>query len=130
VGRYLDKNLIKFELDQMTLIRDVIFILDDQQLIKEMKITELTPGIRGVSVEGKIESIAEPRTVNLRAGGTARVADAVITDDSGSIKLSLWDDQIDMVQEGDAVVIENGYTQAFRGDNSLNIGRYGKLRKV
>jgi replication factor A1 len=44
--------------------------------------------------------------------------------------LSLWDDQIDMVQEGDMVIIENGYTQAFRGDNSLNIGRYGKLRKV
>jgi replication factor A1 len=35
-----------------------------------------------------------------------------------------------MVQEGDTVVIENGYTQAFRGDNSLNIGRYGKLRKA
>jgi replication factor A1 len=114
----------------MTMIPDVIFILDEQQLVKEMKITELTPGIRGVSVEGKIESIAEPRTVNLRAGGTARVADAVITDDSGSIKLSLWDDQIDMVQEGDTVIIENGYTQAFRGDNSLNIGRYGKLRKA
>lgn len=39
-------------------------------------------------------------------------------------------DQIDMVQEGDTVIIENGYTQAFRGDNSLNIGRYGKLRKA
>ena len=114
----------------MVLVSDVIFILDDPQLNKEMKIAELTPGIRGVSVEGKIESIAEPRTVNLRGGGTARVADAVITDDSGSIKLSLWDDQIDMVQEGDMVVIENGYTQAFRGDNSLNIGRYGKLKKV
>jgi replication factor A1 len=95
-----------------------------------MKIDELAPGVRGVTVEGKIDRIEEPRTVNLRAGGTARVADATITDDSGSIKLSLWDDQIEMVKEGDMVVIENGYTQAFRGENSLNIGRYGKLRKI
>ena len=59
-----------------------------------MKITELKPGMRGVSVEGKIESITEPRTVNLRTGGTAQVADAIISDETGQIKLSLWDDQI------------------------------------
>jgi hypothetical protein len=41
----------------------------------------------------------------------------------------LWDDQINMVSEGDVISIENGYTQAFRGENSLNIGRYGKLTK-
>jgi replication factor A1 len=39
----------------------------------------------------------------------------------------LWDDQIKMIKEGDKILIENGYTQAFRGENSLNIGRYGKL---
>ena len=44
-----------------------------------MKITDLKPGMRGVSVEGKIESITEPRTVNLRTGGTAQVADAIIS---------------------------------------------------
>ena len=44
--------------------------------------------------------------------------------------LSLWNDQINMVTEGDEVTIENGYTQSFRGENSLNIGRYGKLVKL
>jgi replication factor A1 len=68
--------------------------------------------------------------VNLRAGGTAQVADAIISDDTGTIKLSLWDDQINMVKQGDRVSIENGYTQAFRGENSLNIGRYGNLKKA
>ena len=47
-----------------------------------MKITDLKPGMRGVSVEGKIESITEPRTVNLRTGGTAQVADAIISDET------------------------------------------------
>jgi replication factor A1 len=86
--------------------------------------------MRGVNVEAKIDNITESRTVNLRAGGTAQVADATISDESGSIKLSLWDDQIEMVKQGDKISIENGYTQAFRGDNSLNIGRYGKLKRV
>ena len=95
-----------------------------------MNIADLKPGMRGVNVEAKIDNITESRTVNLRAGGTAQVADATISDESGSIKLSLWDDQIETVKQGDKISIENGYTQAFRGDNSLNIGRYGKLKRI
>ena len=95
-----------------------------------MKINELRAGMRNVNVNGRVESLGEARTVNLRTGGTAQVADAVLSDDTGKIKLSLWDDQIGMMNEGDEVSIENGYTQAFRGENSLNIGRYGKLAKL
>ncbi len=95
-----------------------------------MNIGELRAGMRNVNVTGRVESISEPRTVNLRTGGTAQVADAFLSDDTGRIKLYLWDDQIEMVGEGDEISIENGYTQAFRGENSLNIGRYGKLVKV
>ena len=95
-----------------------------------MNIGDLKPGMRGVSIEGMIDSLTEPRTVNLRAGGTAQVADAIISDETGTIKLSLWDDQINMVKQGDRVSVENGYTQAFRGENSLNIGRYGNLKKI
>jgi len=85
--------------------------------------------MRNVNVTGRVTSVGEPRTVNLRTGGTAKVADAVLSDETDKIKLSLWDDQISMVAEGDEISIENGYTQAFRGENSLNIGRYGKLIK-
>ncbi|MBV9669182.1 MAG: DNA-binding protein, partial [Nitrososphaeraceae archaeon] len=48
-----------------------------------MKISELKAGMRGVSIIGNIESITEARTVNLRSGGTAQVADAVISDETG-----------------------------------------------
>jgi replication factor A1 len=96
----------------------------------ETKINQLHAGMRGINVKGKIDSIKEPRTVNLRNGETAQVADAILSDDTGNIKLSLWNDQINMVTEGDEVSVENGYTQSFRGENSLNIGRYGKLVKL
>ena len=95
-----------------------------------MNIGDLKTGMRNVNVMGKIETLREARTVNLRSGGTAQVADAILSDETGTIKLSLWDDQIQMVGEGDEVSIENGYTQSFRGENSLNIERYGKLSKL
>ncbi len=78
-------------------------------------------------VEGIIGSISEPRTVNLKTGGQAQVVDAVLKDDTGEIKLTLWDAQIKMVKQGSKIRIENGYISTFRGENSLNVGKYGKL---
>ncbi|MGA2875425.1 MAG: OB-fold nucleic acid binding domain-containing protein [Nitrososphaerales archaeon] len=94
-----------------------------------MKISDLKGEVSKVDVEGEVIEKGEVRTVNLRAGGTSTVADATIKDDSGTIKLSLWGEQINSVDVGDKVKIENGYTKAFRGEVQLNIGRYGKMTK-
>ena len=95
-----------------------------------MKISELKGGMRSINVEASVVSVSESRTVNKRDGGTAKVADVIIKDDSGEIKLSLWEDQIAMVKAGSKISIENGYTTSFRGENQLSVGKYGKLNIV
>jgi replication factor A1 len=92
-----------------------------------VKINELRDNMSRVDAEGEITDISEPRTVNLRTGGQSRVAEADLRDDTGTIKLSLWGDQIEMVKVGARVKVESGYTRSFRGEIQLNIGRYGKL---
>ena len=78
-----------------------------------MNIGDLKPGMRGVSIEGTIDSLTEPRTVNLRAGGTAQVADAIISDETGTIKLSLWDDQINMVKQATGSLLKMDILRRF-----------------
>jgi replication factor A1 len=95
-----------------------------------MKISELKPGMRNVSLTAKVDSVGQPRTVNLKAGGTNTVADAIISDDSGSIKLSLWGDDINKIQTGDRISVENGYINTFKGENSISVGKFGKLTKA
>ncbi|MFQ5920474.1 MAG: DNA-binding protein [Nitrososphaerales archaeon] len=92
-----------------------------------MRITEIRSGMSRISVEATVVSVSEPRTVNTRDGREVKVADAVIEDDSGQIKLTLWEDHIAMIKAGAKIAIENGYSKSFRGENSLNIGKYGKL---
>ncbi len=92
-----------------------------------VKIAELKDNMRRVDVEGEIADIGETRSVNLRVGGQAKVADATLKDEEKSIKLTLWDDQIEQVHVGSKVKVENGYTNSFRGEIRLNVGRYGKL---
>jgi replication factor A1 len=92
-----------------------------------MKISELKPGTRSVNVTAKIQEMSEAREVTTRRGEQSRVATAVIIDDSGTVKLNLWNEHIDQVKVNDNIAIENGYVDSFRGETQLNVGRYGKL---
>ncbi len=92
-----------------------------------MKISELRDGMRRIDIEGIISEIPEPRNVTLRTGQEARVADCILQDASGTVTLSLWNEDIDKVQVGSKIKIENGYTNSYRGEVKLNVGRYGQL---
>ncbi len=81
----------------------------------------------GINLRATITSKENPRSVNYKTGGTGEVCTAVISDDTGEIKLTLWNDEIDKVEVGDTVEIANGYTSEFKGEVQLNIGKYGNM---
>jgi len=85
----------------------------------------------GVNVEASVKSKGDPRTVNLKSGGTVDVCDAIIANgdetEDNQMKLTLWGDDIKAVNVGDKVVITNGYTNEFKGEVSLTKGKYGKM---
>ena len=97
-----------------------------------MKISELTVGIKNVTVQGKITEKSETSEVYSRYGyNVHRVANATLSDSSGSIKLVLWNEQIELVTAGDTIQIENGYVTQFRGEVQLNVGkRLGQLNVI
>ncbi len=95
-----------------------------------MKIIELKPGMKRVEITARVTEKSDPREVTTRFGDTSRVATAIVQDDSGTIKLSLWNETIDQVNVNDTVKIENGYVTTFKGETQLNVGRYGRLSVV
>ena len=93
-----------------------------------MKIKDLRDGMRRVDIEANVTEKSTPREVLSRYKDVVhRVANAIISDGTGTIKLTLWNDQIDQVKVNDNIKIENGYITSFRGEIQLNVGRYGKL---
>ncbi|MEM3397272.1 MAG: single-stranded DNA-binding protein [Thermoplasmata archaeon] len=94
------------------------------------KVKDLTPGSKQVNVLAKVVSVGEPKEIPSRFGGEGRkVAEAVIGDETGTIVLSLWQEQIGTVAPGDVVLIGNGYISLVRGHMHLNVGKYGSLTK-
>ena len=62
-----------------------------------------------------------------RDGSAHKVCDALVGDETGVVYLTLWDDNITKVNDGDTIRVENGYVTLFKGNIRLNIGKYGKL---
>lgn len=94
-----------------------------------MKISELNIGQGNVIVEGTIKEIGETRTFN-KFGRDLSVANAILKDDSGSIKLSLWNNDVKRFKDGDIIKISNGYVNEFQGEKQLTSGKFGSIEKI
>ena len=90
----------------------------------------LRKDIRGASVRVRVIAKSEVRTVKTKDGEAHRVVDVHVGDRTGRMLLSLWDEKIEQVQEGDLIDITDGYVTRFRGRYRLNIGGYGGLERV
>ncbi|MBR9706550.1 hypothetical protein GOV14_05930 [Candidatus Pacearchaeota archaeon] len=92
-------------------------------------VTSLNPGQGNANVEGTILEVGETRTFN-KYGRDLSVANAVLKDASGTIKLTLWNDDTKRFKEGDKVRIVNGYVNEFQGEKQLTSGKFGKMEKI
>jgi replication factor A1 len=94
------------------------------------KIGELEDNMSGVNVYGQVYEIGEEREFTRNDGSLGRVASILIQDETGLVRLTLWDNDVDLLDElrtGTIVAVENGYTKEGYGGIDLNVGRYGEI---
>lgn len=60
-------------------------------------------------------------------GKSGKVCNAQAKDESGTISLTLWNDDIDKVKAGDVIQLTNGYVGEWQGEPQLSTGRFGKI---
>lgn len=92
----------------------------------KVKVSEIQADMRNIEVTGRIVRISERRHVQTKFGAVD-VATATLEDETGSIDVSLWREQIDSVHEGETVKLINAFTRTYRNRPQLNIGRDGQI---
>ncbi|MEM4143888.1 MAG: hypothetical protein QW445_07120 [Candidatus Bathyarchaeia archaeon] len=90
-------------------------------------IKDLRAGMSHVNLKAKILEVAEPTRVVTRYGNNATVAKMLIGDETGTIKLCLWNGQITDISVGDVVQIENAQAAMFKGERFLSLGKKGTM---
>ncbi len=97
---------------------------------QSLSIRDLRNGMTHVNVKARVLQIPRPKLVVTRYGNCASVTNAVIADETGTIKLCLWNEQATSIADGDLIQIENARTCTFKGEKQLSIGRSGTLSNI
>ncbi len=97
----------------------------------ELKIENIMTGMRDVETAGKIVRIYPPRqfTVDGREG---QVGSTIIRDSTSSIRLVLWGDQADHLENlkrGDIVKVMGAYVKENNNQREIHLGRRGSLAR-
>ncbi|MEM3586153.1 MAG: hypothetical protein QXO71_02425 [Candidatus Jordarchaeaceae archaeon] len=99
---------------------------------EEFKIVdELKPGLKRLNLKVRCSSKNEEREiVSRKTGETLRVTEALVGDETGSVLLTLWNDDIDKMQPDRVYRLSNAYTTVFKGSLRLNLGKYGSMEEL
>ncbi|MFA0823349.1 MAG: OB-fold nucleic acid binding domain-containing protein [Methanomethylovorans sp.] len=110
---------------------------DEEVSVKNasMKISDIKSGTGSINVIGRLLDISDIRTFNKKDGSKGRVGNITIGDDTGKIRITLWDDKTDKIAElrlGDAVEVINGYAREnnFNQQVEIQIGNHSLLKKT
>jgi len=90
----------------------------------------LRAGMKHINIKARVLEISQPRFITTRFGSYASVANAIITDETGTIRLPLWNKQIEGISAGDRIQVEKANVVVFRGALQLKVGRSGKLNVI
>jgi len=90
-------------------------------------VQDLRHGMKKVNVEAEVLETTKPLLVQTRYGNSALVSNALIADETGKIKLCLWNEQANYVTVGNVIQIKNASVSAFRGERQLRLGKTGTI---
>src|SRR3989344_1811796 len=91
-----------------------------------MKIKDIQPNQGNVEITAEVTQKETPRTFE-KFGKQGKVCNAILKDESGTIKLTLWNEDIDKVNQGDTIKLTNGWCSEFKSEKQLSTGKFGKI---
>jgi len=103
---------------------------DQEAKSNHYQIKDLRVGMKRVNIKARVQEVSQPRLVTTRFGFYANVANALITDETGTIQLPLWNKQIKEISVDDFIQVENAKVIVFRGVRQLRVSRSGKVEIV
>ncbi|MFW9973752.1 MAG: OB-fold nucleic acid binding domain-containing protein [Candidatus Thorarchaeota archaeon] len=131
----LGREVINDESAAMIVARELGVDLHQISPKARQRVEDITETTRNIALTAKIINMGTVRTFTRKnGGGEGRVASIMVSDETGSIRVVLWDDLTNAVSDnvvsvGDVIQIRGAYVKKGLGDSlELNLGRMGQIR--
>jgi replication factor A1 len=102
----------------------------------KIKIQDLVSGLNDVTVTGQVRAIYPPKTFTRRDWTEGKLANIVVSDESGDLRVVLWDNKVELIeklklQQDQRVRISHGYVREGRnGKPELHLGDRGSIKVI
>ena len=98
-------------------------------------IADIKADVDNINISGRVLDVAEIRTFEKKDGSTGRVGNILLGDPTGKIRLTLWDEKTDFLDEIDfdeTIEVLHAYSRenAFNQQIELNLGSRGIIQKT
>lgn len=130
----LGPEVVNEESAAMIVARELGIDLHQIEPRARQKINDISESNKNVTLSAKVIHIGTVRTFSRKDGGEGKVASIRIADDSGQIRVALWDEMTravseDLVSVGSVVQIRSAYVKkGLRDELELNLGRMGGIK--
>jgi len=100
----------------------------------KIQIQDLISGLNDVTVAGRVVAVYPPKTFTRRDWTEGKLASLVVSDESGTLRVVLWDDKVELVEGGkiqreQTVRISHGYVrEGLDGKPELHLGQRGNIK--
>ncbi|MDL5362055.1 single-stranded DNA binding protein [Halalkalicoccus sp. NIPERK01] len=105
----------------------------DVQIQDTYRIEDLSMGLSDVDVRGKVLATDSIRTFDRDDGSEGRVANLTLGDETGRIRVTLWDERTAAVEElspNQSVEVVDGYVRERNDDLELHVGNRGAIEGI
>lgn len=105
-----------------------------QKISEITKVSEITTDIDSISLYARVKSIPLPRTYKAKDGTEGKVQSVFLEDETGYIKLNLWQDKADIVKElnlekNDLVFVKDAGVSQYNERTELSLRFGGQIIK-
>jgi replication factor A1 len=105
----------------------------DVQVLDSYRAEDLSLGLSDVNLKGRVLDTDTVRTFSRDDGSEGRVANLTLGDETGRVRVTLWDEKADRAEEvepGSSVEVVDGYVRERDGDLELHVGSRGAVEDL
>lgn len=108
----------------------------ETKAVRRLEMKNILPGMKRVSVIGRVFRISPINEFERLDGRKSKVVNLWVADNTGYVRLSLWDDQVKLIEDetiklGDIIQIDNGFAREnIFGDVEISLSKFGSIKQV
>jgi len=103
---------------------------------RKFEIKNISSGLKNLTLYGRIFKVSPIVEFQRQDGSSGKVSNIFLGDDTGFVRAPLWNEQVDLIEEGtikvgDAIQIINAMSRdSIYGGTEIVLGKYGKINPI